>query len=351
VNDFLIKKHKVGLSCKALVIAEIAQAHDGSLGTAHAYIDAIADAGADAVKFQTHIAAAESTPSEPWRVKFSRQDTTRYEYWQRMEFTQEQWAGLYQHAVDRDLIFISSPFSIQAVDLLRQTGIDAWKIASGEVGNTVLLQNIAKTGLPVLISSGMSPVSETDGAVKFLQNRNVPFTVFQCSSFYPCPPEKTGLNMLSFFRDRYQCPVGLSDHSGTVYPSFAAVSLGVQMLEVHVTFSRQMFGPDVASSVTMDEFKHLVEGVRFIEAMKDNPVDKESMAQELQPMRELFTKSIVATGELESGTILEARHLTVKKPGTGFAPEKLPELIGSRLVKNVKKDQIIIDEDIEWNIR
>ena len=139
-----------------LIIAEVAQAHDGSLGAAHAYIDAIADAGADAVKFQTHIAEAESTPHEPWRVKFSKQDATRYDYWKRIEFTEEQWLGLKQHADERNLIFLSSPFSIEAVDLLTRIGVRYWKIASGEVSNLPMLEHILKTRLPIILSSGMS---------------------------------------------------------------------------------------------------------------------------------------------------------------------------------------------------
>ena len=123
---------EVDRSC--FVIAEVAQAHDGSLGMAHAFIDAIASAGADAVKFQTHIARAESTPAEPWRVKFSPQDKTRYDYWKRMEFTEEQWHGLKQHAEERGLKFLSSPFSTEAVDLLTRVGVAAWKVASGEGG-------------------------------------------------------------------------------------------------------------------------------------------------------------------------------------------------------------------------
>ena len=135
-------------SRRCLIIGEIAQAHDGSLGTAHAYIDAIAAAGADAVKFQTHIAAAESSPSEPWRVKFSLQDATRFEYWKRMEFTEEQWIGLKEHANSRNLMFISSPFSIEAVNLLERVGVAAWKVASGEVGNAPMLSRMISTGHP-----------------------------------------------------------------------------------------------------------------------------------------------------------------------------------------------------------
>ena len=142
---------------RCLIIAEVAQAHDGSLGAAHAYIDAAARAGADAVKFQTHIAAAESTPGEPWRVKFSLQDASRYEYWKRMEFTEEQWIGLKAHADQRGLKFISSPFSMEAVDLLERVGVAAWKVASGECTNAPLLRRIMTSGKPVLLVHGHEP--------------------------------------------------------------------------------------------------------------------------------------------------------------------------------------------------
>ena len=119
--------------------------HDGSLGLAHAFVDAIADAGADAVKFQTHIAEAESTPAEPFRVAFSKQDATRYDYWVRMAFTEDEWRGLAAHCRERGVLFISSPFSIEAVDLLERVGQPLWKIASGEVSNTRLLDRVLDT--------------------------------------------------------------------------------------------------------------------------------------------------------------------------------------------------------------
>src|ERR687890_906986 len=140
---------------RCLIIGEVAQTHDGSLGLAHAFIDAIADAGADGVKFQTHIAAAESTPGEPWRVRFSRQDESRYDYWKRMEFTEEQWKGLKEHAEERGVLFLSSPFSVEAAEMLERLGIKAWKVASGEVSNPVLLDYLIDTGKPILISTGM----------------------------------------------------------------------------------------------------------------------------------------------------------------------------------------------------
>ena len=334
-------------SSRCMVVAEVAQAHDGSLGMAHAYIDAAANGGADAVKFQTHLAAAESTPWEPWRVKFSLQDSTRYDYWKRMEFTEEQWRGLKRHAEERHLEFLSSPFSVEAAELLARVGVAAWKVASGEVSNLRLFQYMADTELPVLLSTGMSPLREIDAAVERVQARGLPLTVLQCTSCYPCPPEKVGLNLIPYFRRRYSCAAGLSDHSGTIYPGLAAAAIGIEVLEVHVTLSREAFGPDVPASVTTAELRQLVEGIRFIEKMRQNPVDKDAAASDLAGLRNLFTKSVVVQVDLPAGAVLEERHLGLRKPGTGIPAERLPELIGRTLRQPVAAGQFLQDTDLE----
>ena len=330
-----------------LIVGEVAQSHDGSLGMAHAFVDAIAEAGADAVKFQTHIASAESTPAEPWRIPFSRQDATRYEYWRRMEFTESQWRDLKRHAEERKLLFLSSPFSIESVELLLRAGVPAWKIASGEVNDTPMIDRILETRLPVLLSTGMSSLFEIDTFVERVRAASVPLAVLQCSTAYPCPPEKVGLNVLETFRKRYGCAVGLSDHSGTIYPGLAAAANGVSVLEVHVTLSREMFGPDVPASLTTLELRQLVEGVRFIEGMRANPVDKDAVAAEMKPMRDLFTKSVVAGRDLVAGAVLGRDDLAAKKPGTGIPAARLPELVGRRLRRALKADEVLRLEDLE----
>jgi N,N'-diacetyllegionaminate synthase len=332
---------------RCLVIGEVALTHDGSLGLAHAFVDAIATAGADAVKFQAHIASAESTPAEPFRVQFSRQDATRYEYWKRMEFSEEQWRGLADHCRERGVLFIASPFSVRAVEMLVRIGQPLWKVASGEISNAQLLDRMLDTGAPVLLSTGMSPLAEIDAAVARVKSRGVPAGVFQCTTAYPCPPEKIGLNLVPFYRERYACWVGLSDHSATIYPGLAGVAAGMDMLEVHVALSREMFGPDVIASVTTAELKQLVDGVRFIERMRANPVDKDRIAAETAPLRRLFMRSIVAREALPAGTVLGREHLAIKKPGTGLPPDRLAEVIGRRLLRPVAADQLLAAEDLE----
>lgn len=330
---------------RCVVVAEIAQAHDGSLGTAHAYVDAAAAAGADAIKFQTHVADAESTAAEPWRVRFSKQDATRFDYWKRMEFTKEQWRELCDHAAEAGLLFASSPFSTVAVELLDEIDVDFYKVASGEITNTPMLDAIAATGRPVALSSGMSPWSELDAAVKQLQS--APLAILQCTSEYPCPPELVGLNVIDELRMRYGLPVGLSDHSGTIFPGLAAATRSIAMLEIHLTFSRQMFGPDVPASVTTDELATLTDGIRFIERATANPVSKDDLVGRFATLRESFMRSPVAARALESGHVLGEGDLVLKKPGTGLPPDSVPELIGQALTRSVPPDHQISMSDLK----
>lgn len=332
--------------CHACIIAEVAQAHDGSLGTAHAFIDAAAEAGADAIKFQTHIAEAESTIREPWRVKFSRQDATRLDYWRRMMFTPEQWLGLRHHADHRGLLFLSSAFSPEAVDLLERVGMPAWKVASGEVGNVPLLQRMLSSGVPMLISSGMSNFAELDRAVELCRAARSAHAVFQCTTAYPAPPEKVGLNQLQVLGDRYGVPVGLSDHSGTIYAGLAAATCGVAFLEVHVTFHRKLFGPDVPASVTFEELRQLVDGVRFIERMRASPVDKDAFAETLAPMRTIFGKSIVARTDLPAGWVLTEADIALKKPGDGIPASAFSEVLGRTISRPLSADQALQWSDL-----
>jgi N-acetylneuraminate synthase len=210
-----------------------------------------------------------------------------------------------------------------------------------------MFERMAVTRLPILLSTGMSPMSEIDSAVERVRQHNLALAVLQCTSAYPCPPEKVGLNLIPLFRERYQCPVGLSDHSGTVYPGLAAAVLGIEVLEAHVTLSREMFGPDVPASVTTAELRQLVEGIRFIERVRANPVDKDSLAEEAAPLRGLFTKSVVATVDLPPGTLLREEHLTVKKPGTGIPADRMAELIGRRLKRGVSRDGFLELDNLE----
>ena len=331
---------------RCLLVAEVGQSHDGSLGTAHAYVDAAAKAGADVVKFQTHLAEAESHPSEPWRVHFSKQDATRYDYWKRMEFAPEEWVGLYDHCREKGVLFASSPFSLEAVSLLQRTGIDIWKVASGEVTNTALLSEIASDGRPALLSTGMSTTDEIERAVRTLRNGCETVALLQCTSKYPCPPEDLNLAVMKDLREVYGLPTGLSDHSGTIFGGLMAASLGARVVEVHVTLSREAFGPDVTSSITITELATLRQGLDFIHQASSTQKTKNAIADELLHVRNLFTKSLVTRREVSKGSVLQRDDLTVKKPGNGIPADKIDSVIGRVVTRDLGANEILQFSDL-----
>ena len=345
-EGFKIGKRKVGPREPCFVVAEVAQAHDGSFGAALEFINVAAQAGADAVKFQTHIAAAESTAREPFRVKFSRQDRTRYDYWKRMEFTPKQWRDLALRAADRGLIFLSSPFSLEAFALLQQLKVPAWKIGSGELGNTPLIDAMIASRKPILLSSGMASWKELDAAVKKIRAARVPLMVYQCTTKYPCKPGEVGLALIRVMRERYNVPVGLSDHSGTAVFGIAAAALGAASVEVHITMSRQSFGPDVPASLTPAELAEMVRGIRAVEKDLRSPPDKNKLAVELAESRRIFGRSIVTSVAVPKGTRLTRKHLTLKKPACGMTPADLNKVIGRRAARKLAPDTFISRRDL-----
>jgi len=332
---------------KVYIIAEIGQAHEGSLGIAHSYIDALATTGVNAVKFQTHIAIAESSEFEPFRIKFSYEDQTRFDYWNRMEFTAHQWAGLKQHCEEKKLDFISSPFSNAAVDLLEQIGVKKYKIGSGEVSNFLMLRKIVLTGKDILLSSGMSSWAELDKAIAFLKPYGNALSVLQCTTAYPTLPEQWGLNVISELKQRYHLPTGLSDHSGDIVAGLAATALGAEILECHVVFDKRMFGPDASASLTLDQIVQLVKGVRALESSLSMPIDK-AHNEGFQPLKQIFEKSLAVNKDLPEGHILTINDLEAKKPkGYGWDAADFQAVLGKKLKYSLSSWSFLKNEDIE----
>jgi N-acetylneuraminate synthase len=328
-------------------IAEIGQAHEGSLGMLYAYIGAIAETGVNAVKFQTHIAEAESSEFEPFRVKFSTQDETRYAYWERMSFTPEQWKAIGAYTKSKGLEFISSPFSNAAVDVLEDAEVDRYKIGSGEVTNLLLLEKVAKTGKPVIISSGMSSLDELDCAVKFLTDQQVKVSILQCTTAYPTQPNQYGLNVITELKQKYPSfPVGFSDHSGSLSAGIAATALGAEILEFHVVFHKSMFGPDVKASLTIEETKDLVRYCQEVSTAMSYPIDK-SETKHFSELKSIFEKSLSVNKDLPEGHVLRFEDLEAKKPkGYGMDANQFEKVIGQRLMSSMKAWSFLKHNDI-----
>jgi N-acetylneuraminate synthase len=329
------------------LIAEIGQAHEGSLGMAFSYIYALAKTGVDAVKFQVHIAEAESSMHEPFRVKLTTQDKTRFDYWKRMEFTLQQWKELKKCCEEAGVEFLASPFSNAAVDLLEEVGVKHYKIGSGEVNNFLLLEKIARTGKPVILSSGMSSFAELDHTVAFLKKRKVKISILQCTTAYPTQPENYGLNVIGELKERYGVPVGYSDHSAKTETCIAAAALGAEILEFHAVFSRDSLGPDAGSSLEMVEIIQLVKAVKNIETALQHPVVKSDNSN-FTELKNIFEKSLAVNKALKGGHVLRFEDLEAKKPkGFGMDASRFEEVIGRRLNKDLKQWEFIKEEDLE----
>jgi N,N'-diacetyllegionaminate synthase len=323
------------------VIAEIGSVHDGSFGNACRLIEAAAGCGADAVKFQTHIAEAETLLDAPSPSYFSAEP--RAAYFRRTGFSNDQWQRLAAVAKSANVDFLSSPFSLEAVDLLEEIGIGAYKIPSGEVSNTPLLERVARTGKPVFLSSGMSSWIELDAAVAACRGGG-PLTLLQCTSVYPCPPEQVGLNVMVEMARRYRVPVGYSDHTMGYSAPIAAVALGAVVIEKHFTFSRLMYGSDAKHSMEPGEFRTLCQELKEAGRMMASPIDKDNLSA-VSDMKLIFEKSIVAAVELQAGTEIAENHLAFKKPGDGIPASKYRDLIGRRIVNAVPRDHKFSQED------
>ena len=260
---------------KTFIIAEIAQAHDGSFGILNSMIEAAASCGVDAVKFQVHISEAESSQYEKFRIKFSKIDNTRMDYWKRMEFSFDQWVYIKNKCENLGVEFLATPFSNAAVKLLEKLEVNKYKIGSGDIANTLLLEAISRMRKEVIFSTGLADEINIDNAVKFFEKKGIPFSILQCTTSYPTLAKDIHLDKISFFMEKFNCPVGLSDHSGKIFPGLAAAAIGASIVELHVTFDKKMFGPDSVASLNFEELKILVDGIRYINEAKSYKIETE----------------------------------------------------------------------------
>jgi len=346
VHTFELDQKTIGKKQRTFIIAEIGLAHDGSLGMAHSYIDAVANTGADAIKFQTHIAQDESTSDEQFRINFSYEDTTRYDYWARTGFTYEQWQGLFEHAREKKLIFLSTPFSIKAINWLERIGVSGWKVGSGDLNNAELRETLAATGKPIIFSTGMASWDEIREVLAFCSERSVDMALLQCTSKYPAPLEDVGLNIIDIIQNEFGVVSGLSDHSGSVFPCLAAMARGAAIVEFHVVFDKQMFGPDSKASLTLEELSFVTEARDAFHCMQRD-VDKDATAQDMAGMRKLFGRSLALKNDLPLGTVITNDDICLKKPGTGIPYKDMANIIGKPLIRDVPASRLLLIEDIE----
>ncbi len=338
-----IGERPVGSGAPCYVIAEAGANHDRDLATALALVDTAADAGVDAVKFQTYAGSAvysRFTPRFDYLGPLG--DRPPAELLDAVALPREWHARLARRATERGIHFFSSPFDRAAVDELAALDVPAFKVASFEIADLELVEYIGSAGRPVIISTGMATLGEVAEAIEAARAGGAPaVALLQCASLYPAPPETINLRAMATMRAEFGVPVGLSDHTMGIHVASASVAAGAELLEKHFTLDRGRSGPDHPFAIEPPELADLVRHVREVEAAlgtgeKTGPTDAES--------REMYTKarrSVVAAVAIPVGTTITREMLVVKRPGTGIAPRDLATVVGHTARRDIQDDEVI----------
>jgi N,N'-diacetyllegionaminate synthase len=352
--DHLLSREQVrvgdrhlGQGQPCLVIAEAGVNHNGDLALAHRLVDAAAGTGADCVKFQTfdpaHLASSSAPCAEYQREAGASTQRTMLE---QLVLSPEAHRELAAHAADRKLIFLSSPFDESSADFLEQLGVPAFKIPSGEAVNHQFLAHLARKGRPLLLSTGMCDLAEVGRAVAVVREAgNPPLALLHCVSCYPADPADANLRAMDTLRAAFGGPVGYSDHTLGSAVAVAAVALGADLIEKHLTLDRTLPGPDHRASLEPEEFRRLVEGLRQAQLARGSGVKEPRPAE--AAVAAVARKSLHWSASLEPGTRIESGHLTCLRPGTGLPPYRLAEVVGRRLRERVERGTLLRPETLE----
>lgn len=323
----------IGDNYPVFIIAEAGVNHNGSLAIAKKLVDAAQAAGADAIKFQTFKAEDLTTPGAHCQML------------KKLELSADSFRQIVEHCRRKRIMFLSTPFDMGSLEFLNQLGIPAFKISSGDLNNLPFLAEAARYGKLLILSTGMSDLSEVKEAVKKIYSTgNKKLVLLHCTSRYPAKYNEVNLRALDTLKRTFGLPVGYSDHTPGIEISLAAVALGAGVIEKHFTLDRKMAGPDHKASLGPNEFQALVESIRNIESARGDG-RKKPFRSELSIQR-IARKSIVAANDIAKGQVLSTDNLTIKRPGTGLPPKYLNELIGKRSIMNLKKDRLIAWEDV-----
>jgi N-acetylneuraminate synthase len=307
-----------------------------------------ARAGADIVKFQMHLPEFESTIDEPFRENTFLQDKSRWDYWKRIEFSLDEWILLKKHCDAKQIEFMCTPFSLEAAKLLWENNlISRWKIGSGEISNLPLLDYAFKTGAEVLLSTGLTTQNELDNLVKFISSKYGvdSLTIMHCVSQYPVELENTSLYLVNFFKDRYQCKVGYSDHSGNVSTALKALTLPISYLEVHLTPNENFFGPDVSSSLTYDKLEILTKFKRDLIIIDNSAYTRDELFKKSASTAKIFRKGLYWAKNYSMNTIVSSEHIILRKPEQNLSGFELNTVVGKKLKKDVMLGAPVTYED------
>ena len=339
----------IGEEEPCFIIAEAGVNHNGSVELAKKLIDTAKDAGADAVKFQT-FKVDNVVIKDAEKAEYQQETTgegSQYEMIKKLELTEGDFRELADYAEKKDIMFLSSPFDKESVDLLHELDVPAFKVGSGEITNLPLLRYIAKKEKPIILSTGMSTLGEIEEALDVIRSEGVEdIILLHCVSNYPARIEDVNLRALGTLKQAFKLPVGFSDHTLGITAPIAAVALGACVIEKHFTLDRNLPGPDHKASLEPDELKEMVKDIREVEKALGNGIKKPTKEEE--KIKKVARRSIVAKVDISKGAIITEEMLDVKRPGTGIEPKYLKFIIGRKAKEDIKKDIIISLKMITW---
>jgi N,N'-diacetyllegionaminate synthase len=330
------------------VIAEIGVNHNGLVEIAKHLIDIAADAGADAVKFQT-FSADDLVTKDAAKASYQTRNTgsteSQYEMLRALELSEADHVELLGHCVERNIDFLSTPFGHHDADLLERIGVEAFKVSSGDLTYHDFLAHLARKGRPIILSTGMATLAEVADALEVIDAAGaVDVALLHCVSDYPAAPSSCNLAAMETMARAFGRPVGWSDHTVGNAVGFAAVALGARIIEKHITLDVNMEGPDHAASMAPDEFRAFVAGIRTVGVALGDGV-KLPRPEELDTAK-VARRSVIAVRDLRAGAILARDDVAVLRPGTGLAPSMLAVVVGARLGRAVQAHQPLTLEDL-----
>lgn len=312
-------------------------------------IDAAVDAGADAVKFQTFKAEELVTvkaPKAEYQLHTTDPSESQFEMIKKLELSKEDHLKLDRYAKEKGIIFLSTPFDEKSVDLLLEVHVPLIKVSSGEVSNHPFLRYIAKKGLPIILSTGMSTLEEVREAISAIREEGCKdLIVLHCTSNYPARIEDSNLRAMRTMAEEFGVPVGYSDHTPGIYVPLAAVALGACVLEKHFTLDKNLPGPDQAASLESYELKEMVTGIRMIEKALGSAI-KAPVKSEIE-VREVARKSIVARINISKGSEITKNLIAFKRPGNGIAPKEVNKVLGKIAKNDIYAEELITFENLE----
>ncbi len=347
IPEIKIGKRKVGPLHKPLIIAELGINHNGSLKLAKKIIDSAKYCGAEIVKHQTHIAEKEMS-NEAKKIVPVHTKENIYEIIDKCSLNFKDEIKLKKYVENKKMIYLSTPFSREAADRLNIMGVKAFKIGSGECNNYPLIEHICKFKKPIILSTGMNNIKSIKIAVKIIEKYKIQYALMHCTNLYPTPPHLVRLNAINELKKNFpKAVLGLSDHTENNYTSYAALGLGVSIIERHYVDRKSRKGPDISASMDKKDLKDLLQASNYL--YKALPGSKQPPKEERNTMKFAFA-SVVATKQINKGDILNKKNIWVKRPGTGdFLAKSLKFLYGRKVFKNINANTQIKKTHLKKN--